>query len=145
LFTAEFSVPFEIPSAKPSDTSGPVSEDGVSMLVAMGFTRDQAVKALKQTNGNLERAGDWLFSHMDELDAMETESPQGGVPKYTDGGGKYQLVAFVSHMGTSTSCGHYVCHILKEGRWVIFNDEKVAESKKPPKDLGYLYLYRRMN
>jgi ubiquitin carboxyl-terminal hydrolase 5/13 len=83
----EFSVPFEIPSAKPSDTSGPVSEDGVSMLVAMGFTRDQAVKALKQTNGNLERAGDWLFSHMDELDAMETESPQGGVPKYTDGGG----------------------------------------------------------
>ena len=49
LFTAEFSVPFEIPSAKPSDTSGPVSEDGVSMLVAMGFTRDQAVKALKQT------------------------------------------------------------------------------------------------
>ena len=28
-------------------------------------------------------------------------------------------------------------------RWVIFNDEKVAESEHPPKDLGYMYLYRR--
>ncbi|KFK39386.1 hypothetical protein AALP_AA3G238500 [Arabis alpina] len=25
-------------------------------------------------------------------------------------------------MGTSTHSGHYVAHIQKEGRWVIFND-----------------------
>lgn len=47
-------------------------------------------------------------------------------------------------MGTSTACGHYVCHILKDDRWVIFNDEKVAKSEKPPKDLGYIYLYERI-
>jgi len=29
-------------------------------------------------------------------------------------------------------------------RWVIFNDEKVAESESPPKDLAYIYFYRRI-
>jgi uncharacterized UBP type Zn finger protein len=57
---------------------------------------------------------------------------------------EYKLVAFISHMGTSTMVGHYVCHILKEGRWVIYNDEKVALSEHPPRDLAYLYLYERV-
>lgn len=29
-------------------------------------------------------------------------------------------------------------------RWVIFNDQKVCASEKPPKDMGYLYFYRRV-
>ncbi|CAG9102995.1 unnamed protein product [Plutella xylostella] len=57
---------------------------------------------------------------------------------------EYKLVAFISHMGTSSTVGHYVCHVLHDGRWVIFNDEKVALSENPPKDLGYLYLYERL-
>ena len=44
-------------------------------------------------------------------------------------------------MGTSTACGHYVCHVRKAGQWVIFNDRKVALSEAPPLDLGYLYFY----
>jgi len=28
-------------------------------------------------------------------------------------------------------------------RWVIFNDRKVAQSETPPKELAYLYLYKR--
>ena len=32
----------------------------------------------------------------------------------------------------------------QEGRWAIFNDEKVAASEKPPRELGYLYLFRRV-
>lgn len=48
-------------------------------------------------------------------------------------------------MGTSTNVGHYVCHIKKDERWVIFNDEKVALSETPPFELGYLYLYRRLS
>ena len=56
---------------------------------------------------------------------------------------EYKLVAFISHMGTSTMCGHYVCHVKKEGRWVIFNDDKVALSKALPIQLAYLYLYAR--
>ena len=57
---------------------------------------------------------------------------------------EYKLVAFISHMGTSTMVGHYVCHILKDNRWVIFNDEKVKLSEHPPMDLAYLYLYKRL-
>lgn len=50
-------------------------------------------------------------------------------------------------MGTSSQVGHYVCHILKDAAdvgWVIFNDNKVAISQNPPKELGYLYLYQRI-
>lgn len=58
---------------------------------------------------------------------------------------EYRLAAMISHMGTSTMVGHYVCHIKRpsDGHWVIFNDEKVALSEKPPIDLAYIYLYRR--
>lgn len=48
-------------------------------------------------------------------------------------------------MGTSTQSGHYVAHIMKEGRWVLFNDNKVAISEEPPIRMGYLYFYRRMD
>lgn len=51
----------------------------------------------------------------------------------------------MSHIGTSTQCGHYVAHILKDGRWVIFNDKKVGASVNPPKDMGYLYFFERLD
>lgn len=43
------------------------------MLDSMGFTQSQATKALKQTDNDVERAADWLFSHQSELDAMEED------------------------------------------------------------------------
>lgn len=33
-----------------------------------------------------------------------------------DGKGEYELVGFVSHMGSNTACGHYVAHIRVDGR-----------------------------
>lgn len=142
----DFSAPLSLPA---SGSTGPTSvdEEAVGVITAMGFTRNQAIKALKATNNNLERAADWIFSHAQEFDTLEDESQgnQDSGPQYKDGTGKYRLVAFISHMGTSTMCGHYVCHVLKEGRWVIFNDRKVAQSEAPPKDLGYLYLYKRID
>lgn len=33
---------------------------------------------------------------------------------------------------------------LQDGRWTIFNDEKVAVSEHPPFELGYMYLYKRV-
>lgn len=44
---------------------------GLEMIVAMGFSPAQATKALKETNNNIERAADWIFSHASEMDAME--------------------------------------------------------------------------
>lgn len=54
---------------------------------------------------------------------------------------EYRLKGFISHMGSSAQTGHYICHIKKEGQWVIFNDRKVAKSKQPPREYAYLYLY----
>nr|CAH0100310.1 unnamed protein product [Daphnia galeata] len=138
----------------PSSASGTFKpdEEGVAMLQSMGFSRSQCVKALKNTDNNVERAADWIFSHPDEINsddctpvvsASTVSAPSASEPTFTDGPPVYELAAFISHMGTSTSVGHYVCHIKRDGRWVIFNDEKVAVSENPPFELGYLYLYRR--
>lgn len=142
----DFAEPLSVPGSGVKETES-VNEEAVGMIISMGFTQAQAIKALKSTDNNLERAVDWIFSHAHELDSTESQSQadQMSGPQYKDGLGKYRLIAFISHMGTSTMCGHYVCHVLKEGRWVIFNDRKVALSEKPPKELGYLYLYKRMD
>ncbi|XP_038672538.1 ubiquitin carboxyl-terminal hydrolase 13 [Scyliorhinus canicula] len=132
-------------------------EEIVAIITSMGFPRNQAIHALKATNNNLERALDWIFTHADNEDENETaldvdtqshiitnaEAEPAG-PRIKDGPGRYELFAFISHMGPSTMSGHYVCHIKKEGRWVIYNDHKVCASAKPPKDLGYIYFYQRM-
>lgn len=121
------------------------------MIISMGFSISQATKALRATSNNTERAVDYIFSHQDELDMEDIQESQpasssAGSPikNVRDGEPKYRLKAFISHMGSSSQVGHYVCHILKDGQWVIFNDNKVALSQAPPKDLGYLYLYERI-
>jgi ubiquitin carboxyl-terminal hydrolase 5/13 len=114
----------------------------------MGFSRAHAVRASTMTNNNPEAAVNWACSNPEEsstlhslLDSLPQTSNK--ATHFRDGSGKYRLVAFISHIGNHPSCGHYVAHIFKDGRWVIFNDETVAVSEHPPKDLAYLYLYKR--
>jgi len=119
----------------------------------MGFSRAHAVRALEMTNNNIEAAVNWASSNPEDnstLHSLIESLPQSSSSHHStkttyfrDGLGKYRLVAFISHIGNHTSCGHYVAHILKDGRWVIFNDETVALSEHPPKDLAYIYLYKR--
>ncbi|XP_015216240.2 ubiquitin carboxyl-terminal hydrolase 13 isoform X2 [Lepisosteus oculatus] len=165
----DFAEPLALPSfgdpgtGGSSLTSGMDSqppEESIAILTSMGFSRRQTVQALGATNNNLERALDWIFTHPE---SEEESEPVSGVadaegnsaaeassgaepagPRVRDGPGRYELFAFISHMGTSTMCGHYVCHIKKEGRWVIYNDHKVSLSERPPKDLGYIYFYQRL-
>lgn len=141
--------------------------------MSMGFTKNQAEKALAATKNDINSAADWIVSHMDDLDSMNMDdeiSPTvSSEPELTDGNtstlfrcyfvyfstlsvlncvvlfAEYKLVAFISHMGSSAMVGHYVCHILHENKWVIFNDNKVAYSENPPTKLGYLYLYKRLD
>ena len=147
---------FTISSAvKPKKSSVVPDEGNIMMLMDMSFTRDQAIKALKETDNNLERAVDWIFNHPGDMGGDDPEEAAEGSEaneaadasnsNLTNGSPKYKLVAFISHMGTSHMVGHYVCHILKEGKWVIYNDSKVALSQNPPKGLGYLYLYQRIS
>eukprot|EP00096_Caligus_rogercresseyi_P012559 TRINITY_DN5304_c0_g1_i1.p1 TRINITY_DN5304_c0_g1~~TRINITY_DN5304_c0_g1_i1.p1 ORF type:complete len:795 (-),score=285.40 TRINITY_DN5304_c0_g1_i1:406-2790(-) len=118
------------------------SPETLAMVTSMGFSEAKAAHALKKTDGNVERAIEWIFSHPEE--GPETDAPTPEKKSLTDGSPKYKLKAFISHMGTSHLVGHYVCHIKKDDAWVIFNDNKVALSEKPPKSLAYLYLYQRM-
>eukprot|EP00965_Chrysotila_dentata_P185175 6112826-Pleurochrysis_carterae.AAC.1 len=56
----------------PEPGAAPAAEDNseqVAMLTAMGFSAEQAGAALKATGTNVERAADWLFSHMDDMEA----------------------------------------------------------------------------
>ncbi|KAF2975716.1 hypothetical protein EK904_014029 [Melospiza melodia maxima] len=135
-------------------------EEMVAIIISMGFQRSVAIQALKATNNNLERALEWIFSHPDPeeesdpaLDTIDMENNANANilaetgsegPRIKDGPGRYELFGFISHMGTSTMSGHYVCHLRKEGRWVIYNDLRVCASERPPKDLGYIYFYHRI-
>ena len=147
---ADFNTPFVPPGIESVKTAFVPDESGLMMLTGMGFSTAQATKALKETGNNTERAVDYIFSHQDELDVLEevpieqSSAPISNNKVYRDGNSKYRLVAFISHMGSSSQVGHYVCHILKNNQWTIFNDNKVAISQNPPKDLGYLYLYERI-
>jgi ubiquitin carboxyl-terminal hydrolase 5/13 len=59
--------------------------------------------------------------------------------------GKYTLVGIISHLGSSTAFGHYVCHIKRDdGRWYLFNDDKVGKSDAAKaRQYGFMYLYAR--
>ncbi|XP_021804749.1 ubiquitin carboxyl-terminal hydrolase 14 [Prunus avium] len=141
------------------DIDAPISEGGqnvvdqskVDMLLSFGFQEDVARTALKASGGDIEKATDWIFSNPDasvstDMDATTSENaPTAADAGLPDGGGRYRLIGIVSHIGTSTQCGHYVAHIFKDGRWVIFNDDKVGASVNTPKDMGYLYFFERLN
>jgi ubiquitin carboxyl-terminal hydrolase 5/13 len=138
-----------------------VGNDGVdegivmSLVESLGcFTSDQVRAALKHTSGASDRAADWLFSHMDDLDnavaALAVKSAKAQPSTSTgptfaldDGEGKYTMIGMVSHIGKHTGSGHYVAHLKRNGKWVIFNDEKVAISATPPFAHAYIYLYQR--
>uniref|UniRef100_A0A8C1N9M2 Ubiquitin carboxyl-terminal hydrolase n=1 Tax=Cyprinus carpio TaxID=7962 RepID=A0A8C1N9M2_CYPCA len=154
----DFAEPLAIPSYMEPDLPSPSfptisaldnqpPEESISILTSMGFPRHHTIQALKATNNNLERALDWIFTHPDCEDESEAMSDTAETEPNNNNQdlSSYELFAFISHMGSSTMSGHYVCHIKKEGRWLIYNDHKVCLSERPPKDLGYMYFYRRLS
>ncbi|KAF9445641.1 ubiquitinyl hydrolase [Macrolepiota fuliginosa MF-IS2] len=131
------------------------SAEMVSMLADMGFTSAQAKKALRETDNDMERAVEWLFSHPDD-DGSEAPPPASSTPATATATVKgtktvparYALKAFISHKGPSVHSGHYVAHIRKGEDWVLFNDEKVVkadeESVRTLKSLTYLYVFEKV-
>eukprot|EP00850_Spirogloea_muscicola_P012169 SM000078S22028 [mRNA] locus=s78:18702:23792:- [translate_table: standard] len=129
-------------------------DEKVAVLLSLGFSSAVAKYALQSSEGDVERAAEWIFGHPEEVSQLDLQPESSKDPTLTrpaathgdlpDGPGRYTLLAFISHMGTSTQCGHYVCHVRKEDKWVLFNDAKVAVSSDPPKDMGYLYFFTRI-
>lgn len=122
----------------------------VSSLAAMfGFAEKYVRTALIETNGDENRAAEWLFSHEATLDAEtdrvnnEREASKKEKSDFSDGKGLYEMVAIISHLGKDTGHGHYVSHVKRNGKWYFFNDNKVALSKETPFEHGYLYIFQR--
>lgn len=134
------------------------SAEALTNLQAMGFTEEQSRAALKETSNNVERAVDWLFSHADDPVAVANalsggaapappaggaagSTPAGPTAGLKDGPGKYRIRSFVTHRGRSTAMGHYVAHIRKGDKWVLYNDRHVAELKdETPAPVGKSYM-----
>ena len=159
-------LPLRIPNPKAGGQAAGgdnIPQESIDLMMSMGFPEKKCKKALKNCDNNVERATDWLFSHMDDPDDDE-EMAQ---PNAADGGadpnakykcdkpGVYYLQSFVTHLGGSVHAGHYVCHVLKtideslgdagEKGWVYFNDAKVAVTTEPPIGKGYMYFFNKVN
>ena len=140
-----------------ASSNSPLVDEGTvnSLVTNLGcFTAEQVRAALQECGGQADRAADWLFSHMDDLDGAIAKLQNEEIPSNSsasssfsveDGDGRYTLIGMVSHIGKNTSSGHYVCHLKKDGKWVIFNDEKVALSESPPVPHAYMYLFQRVD
>lgn len=155
----------------------------IAMITSMGFTEKHAALALKSTDGNVERAIDWVLSRLDDLDRLvladeqkqqkkkkeddeEEEKngeerseekkdddkdddevnlapPPAKFPKNT-ASSKYELYGIIPHIGKTTNSGHYVAYVKKDGKWISFNDSKVAFVDEPPRDMGFLYFFKRI-
>ncbi|KAH8062796.1 hypothetical protein JL721_8704 [Aureococcus anophagefferens] len=131
---------FALPLARAAGGDA-VDPAAVEQLSAMGFTARQAEGALKACDGSTERAADWIFSHMDDLDgAVEAAlaAPAGGAPAppapgaddMDDGDAVYELKGLVSHIGANTACGHYVAH-LRETRTATSSSSTTRRSPSP--------------
>lgn len=90
----DFGDPFIPPGTETSNKQSNFvpNPEGVMMLISMGFTEQQAAKALKETDNNTERAVDWIFSHQDELNSgdgpgepMDQSPAAAEVSQYRDG------------------------------------------------------------
>ena len=154
------------PKPKFSEPPEPVklNDELVGELLDFEFPLEACKRALIKTKtDDVNTALDWLFEHQNdddfdlpieiELEMWKTideqrkkidEQRKIKETGFRDGYEVYQLVAFITHMGESAQSGHYVCHIWKEDRWVLYNDNMVVESENPPIDLAYMYLYRRI-
>ena len=55
-----------------------VSEENIAMVMSMGFSMDQAKVALQNTDNNVERAIEWIFSHPDGAPPAAAASSTGG-------------------------------------------------------------------
>lgn len=91
---SDFADPFIPPGTEPSSYSFQANSEALATIVSMGFTPEQATKALKATDNNVERAMDWIFSHMDDLNSDEQDGGAAAAPstpQFRDGDGSKSL------------------------------------------------------
>ncbi|AOW01823.1 YALI0B17072p [Yarrowia lipolytica CLIB122] len=147
---ADIDEPLVIDSSVPSSGSTDNSA-AIAQVAEMGFTPNQARKALRECSGNVEMAVAWLFENPadegeEESAAVATEVASSGPVGYTEKPHNYELTGIICHKGTSVHAGHYVAYVKKDGKWILFNDEKVVSSSvEDMKKLAYVYVFQRVS
>lgn len=160
LDDADIDLPLELEHFEPLRDLGEPDSEKIEALAAMGFSQQQARKALCETSDSLERAVEWLFSHPE--DTGETELSQPGTDPGTtaienlearcgDLPAQFQLHSIICHKGASTHSGHYVAFVRRQipesqsHAWVLYNDEKVVQAldAEEMKRFAYVYLFQR--
>jgi ubiquitin carboxyl-terminal hydrolase 5/13 len=154
--------PLQLTAPSAAGSFNAIDPEKMAMLDAMGIPAPQARKALKECNGDVERAVDWVFSHPDDQgDFGDDDNTQPNtttaareVPGSAELPANFELQSIVCHKGASIHAGHYVAFIRKEipgeegqGRqWVLFNDEKVVKAVDVDemKKFAYVYFFRRV-
>lgn len=138
------------------EASSSADADKIDQLGDMGISAPQARKALRECNGDVNRALDWVFSHPDDQgDFGEDEPASPAQPKPLPGSeqlpARFELQSIVCHKGASIHAGHYVAFIRKavpgegkERQWILFNDEKVVKAVDVDemKKFAYIYFFR---
>lgn len=136
--------PLDLSAASSSGAGGGGSSSAPKLdtapLEEMGFSANQARKALRLNSSNAEVAVAWLFENSDDPGETEEESAaaQGsGAEASGSGGGKdksiiggtsslpaqYNLRTFISHKGPSVHSGHYVSHVKKGNSLITGHSE----------------------
>ncbi|KIV80812.1 hypothetical protein PV11_08288 [Exophiala sideris] len=132
--------------------------DKIAQLGDMGISAPQARKALRECNGDVNRALDWVFSHPDDQGDFGEDVSEPAKPKELPGTeqlpARFELQSIVCHKGASVHAGHYVAFVRKsipgqgkEKHWTLFNDEKVVEAAdaEEMKKTAYIYLFSLLN
>ncbi|RMD43415.1 hypothetical protein DV735_g1761, partial [Chaetothyriales sp. CBS 134920] len=133
----------------------------IETMAQMGISTPQARKGLRMCSGDVERAVDWVFSHLDDPGDSEDTAASSAAPKTEEAGStdrsQFELQSIICHKGTSVHAGHYVAFVrkavpgaeeeeAKEKQWVLFNDEKVVKAVdvEEMKQTAYVFIFRRL-
>lgn len=104
---ADIDVPLDLGGA----AANPADPEKLAMLESMGLGGPRAVKALKETGGDVERAIEWLFSHPDDQGEAEEAGNAAEAASQGETAGSaalpatFQLRSIVCHKGTSIHSG----------------------------------------
>ncbi|RKP29035.1 ubiquitinyl hydrolase [Metschnikowia bicuspidata] len=157
---AEIDAPFAFPAGE--TTSSLVLQEAIDNLVSMGFPAKDAKKALVLYLGDANSAVEWLFSHPDDDGEHAEQRPKINVQEESRQlqqalldvasaspvpTANYRVKAVVCHKGSLPHTGHYVVFVKVDGRWVLFNDEKVVDCGASTDEIrtsSYIYVLEKI-
>ena len=128
----DIDTPLDLSSTSESRGGGATAaanSQSIEMMTGMGIMEPQARKGLKETNGDVERAIDWVFSHPDDPGDLDEDNAATGsgkkVPTAERLAGnaelpaKFRLYSIVCHKGASIHAG-FVLQVENHPEMTLF-------------------------